>query len=104
MGPWLLGEDFNEILSNEEKIGGRLRLEQHMSSFREVLDHCQLKDLKFIGNLFTWNNGQEREHHICEHLDRFLANTELEQQSQYRRVQHGFAAYFDHLPIILLTT
>ncbi|GMI94283.1 hypothetical protein HRI_003097600 [Hibiscus trionum] len=45
--PWLVIGDFNEILYNYEKQGGRLRNDRQMSSFRAVLDDCLLSDLGF---------------------------------------------------------
>lgn len=46
---WLPFGDFNEILSNREKRGGRVRLERQMSAFKTSLDDCELHDLGFKG-------------------------------------------------------
>lgn len=50
--PWVVGGDFNEVLSNEEKTGAP-RPERQMMAFRETLDECGLRDLGFNGHKFT---------------------------------------------------
>lgn len=77
---WLVGVDFNELLSNEEKWRGNPRPENQMRSFRNTLDECHLQDLGFSGNPFTWNNGREDDENISERLDRFVANKEWQFQ------------------------
>lgn len=56
--PWLCVGDFNEIVINEEKMGGALRRERQMIEFREALDYCSFRDLGFVCALFTWCNNQ----------------------------------------------
>jgi hypothetical protein len=67
--PWLVIGDFNEILSNSEKEGGNLRPQRCMQQFRDALTHCNLTDLGFLGDVFTWRRGR-----IRERLDRAVAN------------------------------
>lgn len=68
-----MGGDFNEILRNTKKSGGNQRVSSVVESFREVIDDCNLKDVKFRGSIFTWNS---RRHNQCiwERLDRFFSN------------------------------
>ena len=54
--PWLCAGDFNELLSNSEKWGRRLRPEQQMAHFRQVVDDFGFMDLGFTGPSFTWCN------------------------------------------------
>ena len=53
--PWLCANDFNEIVKQSEKSGGRLRPYNQMQQFREVLDECGFMDLGFKGFPFTWS-------------------------------------------------
>ena len=55
--PWLCGGDFNEILKSPEKSGGQLRPYGQMDQFREVLDECNLLDLGYSENKFTWSRS-----------------------------------------------
>ncbi|KAL5537584.1 hypothetical protein UlMin_044676 [Ulmus minor] len=57
--PWLVGGDFNEILFDSEKRGGRPRMFQQMRDFQESLVLCGHKDLSFSGEQFTLANKQD---------------------------------------------
>ncbi|KAL5798919.1 hypothetical protein ACOSQ2_003739 [Xanthoceras sorbifolium] len=56
--PWLIGGDFNEILRGDEKDRGLVRMGSAMDGFREAVDSCNLLDMGFSGNKFTWCNRQ----------------------------------------------
>ena len=74
--PWLCSGDFNEILFGCEKEGGPLRAESSMQKFRLALEDCDLHDLGFIGDPFTWrNNHNLAARFIKERLDRAVANS-----------------------------
>lgn len=74
--PWLCCGDFNEILYNCEKEGGAPRAKSSMLKFREVLEECDLHDLSYVRDAFTWRN---RHHNATsytrERLDRAVANS-----------------------------
>ncbi|KAL5566076.1 hypothetical protein UlMin_029240 [Ulmus minor] len=70
--PWLVGGDFNEILLDSEKKGGRPRALAQMRSFQFCLDLCGLKDLSFTGKKYTWVNMQGYGDCIQERLDQFF--------------------------------
>ncbi|KAL5752459.1 hypothetical protein ACOSQ2_022966 [Xanthoceras sorbifolium] len=70
--PWLICGDFNEVLRDNEKLGGVLRSYGAMPQFREVLDDCGLIDMGFKGSKFTWHNRQSNGDTIMERLDRGL--------------------------------
>jgi hypothetical protein len=56
---WLLFGDFNLVLASQEKAGGNLPEPNVTTSFRNTIDHCDLQDLGYNGNLYTWTNRQE---------------------------------------------
>ncbi|KAK9931600.1 hypothetical protein M0R45_018872 [Rubus argutus] len=66
--PWVIVEDFNEILHADEKQDGRRRGELQMWGFREIVGYTELVDLRFVGTKFTWSNR-----HTKIRLDRALA-------------------------------
>lgn len=72
--PWLVLGDFNEIVDMKEKTGGRSRSEQQMATFQDVLSSCELWDLRYMGQKFTWCNNREGMEKICKRLDRCVAN------------------------------
>ena len=58
-----------------EKEGGRLRSQACMDRFRDALEHCDLHDLRFEGDMFTWrNHNHVADECIKERLDRAVAN------------------------------
>ena len=54
--PWIVFGDFNEITESDEKIGWLDRDAKQMAEFRDCLNRCELFDLGFIGQKFTWCN------------------------------------------------
>jgi len=72
--PWLCIGDFNEILYNSEKVGGNPRHAKQMESFREAVQKCNLGNLGFKGQKFTWSNKRENGVFVKERLDRGLAS------------------------------
>ena len=73
--PWLLLGDFNEILGNHEKIGGRVRPEASFQDFRTLVQNNDLNDLSSVGSRFSWI-GQRGQHQVQCCLDRTMANSE----------------------------
>jgi hypothetical protein len=61
---WILGGDFNMILSLEEKIGGTKKLEQDSSKFKTLIDHLKLVDIENSNGTFTWSNHRSGTQHI----------------------------------------
>ncbi|KAJ1295804.1 hypothetical protein BS78_01G250800 [Paspalum vaginatum] len=73
--PWLCCGDFNEILFNYGKEGGPPRAEDCMEKFLQALEDCELHDLGFVGDAFTWRNHHfSASNYIKERLDRAVAN------------------------------
>jgi hypothetical protein len=92
--PWVLIGDFNEILFSHEKEGGNLRPINFMQNFRDVLTDCNLHDIGFMGDQFTWRRGR-----IRERLDRALANTPWNNRHPEAMLHHLEAMQSDHRPI-----
>ena len=56
--PWLMAGDFNEVMWQNEHFSERRRNEKQMRDFREVLSFCDLHDLGFSGDPWTFDNKQ----------------------------------------------
>ena len=99
--PWVCIEDFNEILTQEEKTGAVLRKERQMDQFQDALDVCNLRDLGYSGARYTWNNSRHDENFVLERLDWALAN------SQWKAIYRVVNVYVlagrasEHKPIFL---
>ncbi|XP_012851712.1 PREDICTED: uncharacterized protein LOC105971405 [Erythranthe guttata] len=97
--PWLLGGDFNEILSNSEKTGGNARLPASIRAFRNTLEDCSLSDLGFEGSPFTWSNNRHAPDTVRCRLDRCCANNGWISLFPRASVYHLNYSGSDHLPI-----
>jgi exonuclease III len=99
---WLCSGDFNEILFSCEKEGGPIREERCMQKFRIALEDCDLHDLGFVGDPFTWWNN----HHLAdsftkERLDRAVANGAWRFMFPLVQVVNGDPRHSNHIPIIV---
>jgi hypothetical protein len=102
--PWLCVGDFNEILFTHEKEGGRDRHQSCMDQFREALEFCDLSDLGFEGDIFTWRNHNHcATDYIRERLDRAVANDQWRMHFPGVRVVNGDPRHSDHRPVIITT-
>ncbi|KAA3480026.1 reverse transcriptase [Gossypium australe] len=61
---WFVCGDFNEIMHGFEKKEGLPRDERRMEIFCNVLANCQLMDVGFSENWFTWEGGNLPETNI----------------------------------------
>lgn len=50
---WFALRDFNELLGNHEKLGGRIRSEASFADFRTMVRHCDFTDVSTISNCFS---------------------------------------------------
>ena len=96
--PWAIIGDFNEILFSHEKEGGNRRPHRCMDAFREALVDCELEDLGFYGEIFTWKRGR-----IRERLDRVVANGAWSLMHPSAGLVHLDYIKSDHRPILLDT-
>jgi exonuclease III len=74
---WILGGDFNMILTLEEKTGGTKRLEQDSGKFKTLIDQLNLVDIETHNGTFTWSNRRTGHQQVACRLDRFLVVEEL---------------------------
>ncbi|KAA3460675.1 reverse transcriptase [Gossypium australe] len=95
--------DFNEILFSFEKQGRRTREERQMEAFRRALEDCELADLGFSWQWYTWERGRLASNNIRERLDRGVANPkwwDLFKNFEVNHLQHSFS---DHCPLVVST-
>jgi hypothetical protein len=94
--PWLVMGDLNDILYQFEKEGGRARPANYMQAFRDVIDDCNLMDMGYTGDKFTWQHGN-----IRERLDRDLANEAWSDKFPDACLHHLYYYRSDHRPILM---
>jgi exonuclease III len=96
---WLCAGDFNEILEETEKWGGRRKALRQMRDFQEVVDFCHFQDLGFTGPRFTWQNGRDEDSFTQERLDRAFGNSDWCGLFPNAHVEVVVARNSDHAPI-----
>ncbi|KAG6635752.1 hypothetical protein CIPAW_11G064200 [Carya illinoinensis] len=101
--PWCVVGDFNEILIQTEKVGGRQRAELQMNQFREALEDTMLYDLGCRNGFYTWSNRHNDHSFTKERLDRCVANNKWRDMFKSAGVQGLSARSSDHLPLLVLT-
>jgi len=99
---WLLIGDFNEILSNDEKIGGPLREEWTSRNFRNMISYCDLEDMRSRGDRFTWV-GERHTFTVKCCLDRAFTNSVW--SATYPNAETEFLDFSgsDHKPVLVHT-
>lgn len=98
---WLVGEDFNIILSEKEKIGGLHVFPQEYEDFVFYINSCELYDTSFNDSSFTWWNERSDKGCIFKRLDRFISNQDFQELVGNLDLQHLARTGSDHAPMIL---
>ncbi|XP_020682136.1 uncharacterized protein LOC110099359 [Dendrobium catenatum] len=98
----VIGEDFNYILSQEEKRGGKkFVFSQGAKDMKMFMSNNDFHEVGFIGPKFTWCNNKSGGGHILERLDICLINSNAMNAIQLALVKHLSRIASDHCPIIL---
>ena len=95
--------DFNFVLDQFEKLGGKLVASSSHYLFRGFTDQLGLVDLVFVGNPLTWCNSRQGFATIKERLDRGLAFLDWIHQHLEFSLPHLPASISNHNPISLNT-
>lgn len=100
-GPWLLIGDFNALLEQKDKLGGRPFAQSSNGGFKKLIDDSGLIDLGYKGAPFTWNNKRAGHSNIQERLDRGLINGDWRAAFPNAFLTHLTALQSDHRPLLL---
>ncbi|XP_026458447.1 uncharacterized protein LOC113358952 [Papaver somniferum] len=93
--------DFNEVLNQMEKKGGRPVGNNQAHLFKEIIDTSGLIDLGFQEDPYTWTKNQLAEHNIMERLERRLINQAWLDLHPQMTIQHLPRIASDHAPLLL---
>jgi endonuclease/exonuclease/phosphatase family metal-dependent hydrolase len=94
--PWVVMEDFNEILYSFEKEGGKIRPNKFLLAFQDALIDSGLSDPGYTGDKFTWHRGG-----IRERLDRAVACDGWRSKFPDATVENLDYSRSDHQPVLL---
>lgn len=71
-----VGEDFNDIISHEDKQGGKMTGESSFSPFRTFIREMEMGEIIFQERRWTWANNRSGKGLIEERLDMFFGSAE----------------------------
>jgi exonuclease III len=97
---WIIGGDFNMILTLEEKAGGSKRLEQDSGMFITLIEQLNMVDIETRNGIFTWSNKRTGHHHVACRLDRFLTTEALLESEPAVEANIMPKTGSDHWPIV----
>ncbi|XP_062077369.1 uncharacterized protein LOC133782170 [Humulus lupulus] len=98
--PWVVLGDFNDILNRDERIGDRARHSLN-NEFINCVSGCQLEDVKYSGNFYTWSNKQQGSDKIYSKIDRVMANQAWMEKFTNAEAIFLNEGIFDHTPAVL---
>ncbi|XP_062114671.1 uncharacterized protein LOC133825786 [Humulus lupulus] len=101
MDPWVVLGDFNDILNRDERIGDRARHNLN-NEFINCVYGCQLEDVKYSGNFYTWSNKQQGSDKIYSKIDRVMANQAWMDKFTNAEAIFLNEGIFDHTPAVLI--
>ncbi|XP_074355726.1 uncharacterized protein LOC141695374 [Apium graveolens] len=85
----------------DEKRGGRDHPRSCLNGFGEVIRDCELVDLGFVGEKYTWEKPRGKANWVQERLDRGLATQQWRNLFHLAEVRVLEVATSDHLPLYL---
>lgn len=99
--PWVLIDDFNQIVEARDKQRGRAFNPAMAASLIETIEFCQLMDVGFQGTHYTWTNNRKGSAKIRERINQAWCNVEWSLYFQGAMVHHLPRVNSDHHPLLL---
>ncbi|XP_074278426.1 uncharacterized protein LOC141602015 [Silene latifolia] len=97
----MVGGVFNILMHLNERISGAEVTWSDISPMRQMVDHCDLMELKSLGSFFTWNNKHEVGTKVYSKLDRVLINGDWLVQFPECFANFLPEGLFDHCPCLI---
>lgn len=101
--PWCILGDFNQVIYQKDKQGGRAVRGNAAERMRLMFDRCGLMETKFVGPPFTWTNGQHGKFKIQQRLDQCWSNRQWHLMFPRAVNFHLPRTHSDHHPILIDT-
>ncbi|KAK6117615.1 hypothetical protein DH2020_048630 [Rehmannia glutinosa] len=94
--PWIIGGDFNEVLTQNEFECSGPRAEWQMNLFRDTMEFLNMADLGYEGPKFTWSRLSVAPFTQRACVDRALCNSLWRDLFPWSRVNHIPSYFSDH--------
>ncbi|XP_027184038.1 uncharacterized protein LOC113782345 [Coffea eugenioides] len=99
--PWFVVGDFNVIVADDEKRGGRPFRNWEGGDLLTFMSSAGLLDAGFSGSRFTWCNNRQGQARIWKRLDRLLYDQLALDLGIMYEVLHLGRAPSDHAPLLM---
>ncbi|XP_020696167.1 uncharacterized protein LOC110109440 [Dendrobium catenatum] len=100
--PFIVKGDFNCILAQEDKKGGRrFKNNQGSLDMLKFMNENDYHEVEFVGPRYTWCYNKSGGERILERLDRCILNSLAINKIQITLVRHLARVALDHCPIVL---
>lgn len=96
--PWLLLGDFNEMLSYNNKLGGRPLLLHQLKRLPHLLTHTNAIDIPCLQKAYFWKSNLSNQL-IYERLDRAIAHQTFRNEFPNGTITYGNFSVSDHAPV-----
>ncbi|VFQ83814.1 unnamed protein product [Cuscuta campestris] len=97
---WIVGGDFNTILSLDEHKGSSSPYYKDLEDFSDCIDACGLTAQPFTGGIFTWS-GTRSKGKLWRRLDRVLHNQSAIEAFKEINLTHLSKTTSDHKPLLI---
>lgn len=98
--PWLVLGDFNEMINQGEKLGGRPIKKNRAHLYAATMNACNLLDLGFHGQKYTWSNMRRR-NPFFERIDRGWVNPEWMASYPKSTLWNLYRVTSNHYPLLV---
>ncbi|KAM3235367.1 hypothetical protein P3L10_015403 [Capsicum annuum] len=99
--PWVIGGDFNVVLTSEDRLCGNPVSATEIHDFSECIVYAGLTELPWKGEFYTWSNKQTTGSRIYSRLDRLFGNDEWMWNWGHISTECGLPNISDHSPMLL---
>lgn len=99
---WLCVGDFNDLISQSEKMGGNPRIFRRILNFQSFVSDCGLSDLEAKGARYTWYNQRLGDTHIKEKIDKAMGNLLMRDEFPKALIIHKEPLASDHHILLVL--
>lgn len=90
------------VLSEEENIRGLPVMSTNYEDFQTCIESCDLIEVQFKRNPYTWWNGRSGKDCSFERLDRALINSFLQEIFPLVEIEHCPRTGLDHAPLLIV--
>ncbi|GKV24612.1 hypothetical protein SLEP1_g34198 [Rubroshorea leprosula] len=93
--------DLNALLSYADRRGKGPISVSSFSCLEQFMESCELKEIGFRGNPYTWTNSRSGPANVQHRLDRALANSDWVRCYPHAQILHELKIGSDHSPLIM---